>query len=189
VSRDFRLHVFFHESVSPKLLSIPFWHFYFWKFTEIFAAQVAPLVSLKLMANGKKTSIGSFRCFDRTQLGSGVNIKVIFFFEFTLRYKQSDIIPIFLPLISTTMVVNLPSVPKVKLIPVTNLPLMLLTLVVLLDLRISPRIFEKIWNDPNVISGAWGKMIQEKNLKQKISWHWPFNIPSIGGESVEFRLK
>ncbi len=23
--------------------------------------------------------------------------------------------------------------------------------------------------------GAWGKVIHEKNLKQKISWHCPFN--------------
>ncbi len=33
---------------------------------------------------------------------------------------------------------------------------------------------EKIWNNPNVISAAWGKVIHEKNLKQKISWHSPF---------------
>ncbi len=26
-----------------------------------------------------------------------------------------------------------------------------------------------------LISGAWGKVIHEKNLKQKISWHCPFN--------------
>ncbi len=25
--------------------------------------------------------------------------------------------------------------------------------------------------------GVWGKMIHEKNLKQKISWHYPFNPP------------
>ncbi len=25
-----------------------------------------------------------------------------------------------------------------------------------------------------LLSGAWGKMIHEKNLKQKISWHSPF---------------
>jgi hypothetical protein len=43
--------------------------------------------------------------------------------------------------------------------------------VVHLDLRISPRIFEKIRNDPTVmlLSGAWGKVIREKHLKQKIS--------------------
>ncbi len=26
-----------------------------------------------------------------------------------------------------------------------------------------------------LLSGAWGKVIHEKNLKQKISWHCPFN--------------
>ncbi len=25
-----------------------------------------------------------------------------------------------------------------------------------------------------LLSGAWGKVIHEKNLKQKISWHCPF---------------
>jgi hypothetical protein len=30
-------------------------------------------------------------------------------------------------------------------------------------------VVEKIRNDPNVISGAWEKVIHEKNLKQKIS--------------------
>jgi hypothetical protein len=50
-----------------------------------------------------------------------------------------------------------------------NLPPVSLTPVVYLDLRISPRIFEKIRNDPNVtvLSGAWGKVVHEKNLKQK----------------------
>jgi hypothetical protein len=26
-----------------------------------------------------------------------------------------------------------------------------------------------------LLSEAWGKVIHEKNLKQKISWHCPFN--------------
>jgi hypothetical protein len=52
-----------------------------------------------------------------------------------------------------------------------NLPLVWLIPVVHLDLRISPQIFEKILNDPEVIAEAWGKMIRDKNLKQKISWH------------------
>jgi hypothetical protein len=50
-----------------------------------------------------------------------------------------------------------------------NLPPVSLTPVVHLDLRISPRIFEKIRNDPNVIIRGLGKVIHEKNLKQKIS--------------------
>ena len=48
--------------------------------------------------------------------------------------------------------------PPVSLSPVANL-----------ELRISPRIFEKIRNSLNGYSGAGGKLIQEKNQKQKIS--------------------
>ncbi len=45
---------FFHESVSPKPLSIPLGPFHiFQKFDEIFAAQGAPPVSLTPVANGK----------------------------------------------------------------------------------------------------------------------------------------
>ncbi len=34
-----------------------------------------------------------------------------------------------------------------------------------------------------LLSGAWGKVIHEKNLKQKISWHCPFNKK----KSIPFR--
>ncbi len=57
---------------------------------------------------------------------------------------------------------------------VANLPPVSLTPVVHLDLRISPRIFEKIRNDPYVISRGLGEGDSWKNLKQKISWHCPF---------------
>ncbi len=43
-----------------------------------------------------------------------------------------------------------------------------------LDLRIFPRIFEKIMT-LMLFSGARGKMIHGKKLKQKILWHCPFN--------------
>ncbi len=43
-----------------------------------------------------------------------------------------------------------------------------LILVVHLDLQKSPQIFGKIRNDPKVIFRGLGKMIHEKNLKQKI---------------------
>jgi hypothetical protein len=46
-----------------------------------------------------------------------------------------------------------------------HLPPVSLTPVANLELRISLRIFEKIRND----SGAWGKLIREKNQKSKIS--------------------
>jgi hypothetical protein len=38
-----------------------------------------------------------------------------------------------------------------------------------LDLRISPRIFEKNRNGLNGILWGWGKLIHEKKQKQKIS--------------------
>jgi hypothetical protein len=41
--------------------------------------------------------------------------------------------------------------------------------------------FRKILNDPNVIFRVWGKMFQEKHLKKKISWHYPFNLPLYQG--------
>ncbi len=38
-----------------------------------------------------------------------------------------------------------------------------------------------------VYSGAWGKLINEKNQKSKISWHCPFNLDIIHGRwSVTF---
>ncbi len=42
------------------------------------------------------------------------------------------------------------------------------------DLRISPRIFEKIWNGPIGILWGWGETDSWKKTKQKISWHCPF---------------
>ncbi len=53
--------------------------------------------------------------------------------------------------------------PPVSLTPVANL-----------KLWISPRIFEKIRNGLKGILWGWGKLILEKNQKQKIAWHCPF---------------
>ncbi len=61
------------------------------------------------------------------------------------------------------------NLPPVLLTPAANLPPVSLTPVVHLDLRISPRIFGKIRNDLMLLSGAWGKVIHEKTLKQKNS--------------------
>ncbi len=50
-----------------------------------------------------------------------------------------------------------------------------LTILWLRELQISPRIFkQKIATALMVYSGAWGKLINEKNLKAKISWYCPF---------------
>jgi hypothetical protein len=50
------------------------------------------------------------------------------------------------------------NLPPVSLTLVANLPPVLLTPVVLLDLRISPRIFEKIRNEPVVIFRGLGEV-------------------------------
>ncbi len=79
-----------------------------------------------------------------------------------------------LPLVSLSPVTNLPpgkichrcqqhnpnlwqNLPLVSLTPVANLPLVSLTQVMHFDLRISPQIFQKIWNDPNVIIRGLGE--------------------------------
>ncbi len=55
-----------------------------------------------------------------------------------------------------------------------HLPPVSLTPLANLELRISPRIFKKIRNGLNGVLWGWGKLIHEKNQKQKISWHCPF---------------
>jgi hypothetical protein len=89
-----------------------------------------------------------------------------------------------LPPVSLTPVANLPPVSTTQRELVAKFAVSVTTLaanfaagvvetggnlppVVHLDLRISPRIFEKMIL--MLLSGAWGKVIHEKNLKQKIS--------------------
>jgi hypothetical protein len=68
------------------------------------------------------------------------------------------------------MFLGLPD-PPVSLATVANLsPVSLIPVpVVHLELRISPRIFEKHRNGLNGIPWGWGKLIHEKNQKQKTS--------------------
>jgi hypothetical protein len=120
---------------------------FFLKFAEIFADQGAPPVSLTQVANGKIFNQKSFNCFIWTPMGCRANIKINFILQVHL-----------LP---------------VSLTPVANLPPLSLIPVVHLDLRLSPRIFEKIEQVLTEYSGTGGKLIREKNQKQKISWHLP----------------
>ncbi len=74
-----------------------------------------------------------------------------------------------MPSVSTT-----PAVPMAKLTAgvvdtIANLPPLSLIPVVHLDLQISLEIFEKFRMTLMLFSGGWGKMIHERNLKQKIS--------------------
>ncbi len=93
----------------------------------------------------------NFNNFVGTPLESRDYIYKIFVFKFTLRYLQTDIVP--------TVYTGGKFVPGV----VTNLPLVPLIPVVHLDMRISPRIFEKFETVLTVYSGAGGKLIHEKN--------------------------
>jgi hypothetical protein len=61
-----------------------------------------------------------------------------------------------LPPVSLTLVANLPPVSTTPAELAAKLPPVSLIPMVHLDLRISPRIFEKIRNDPSVIFRAWG---------------------------------
>jgi hypothetical protein len=82
-----------------------------------------------------------------------VNLKAKMYIcvPFTIQRCPNKIIKIFL-------IEDFFHLPPVSLIPVVHL-----------DSRISPRIFEKIRNGPNGILWGWGKLIDEKNQKQKIS--------------------
>ncbi len=84
-------------------------------------------------------------------------------FKFTFRCQQSDIAP------SIGYQYQLHQRYRWQNV----LPPVLLILVVLLDLQISPWIFDKIRNDPNVMFRAWGKMVHEKILKQKFCYTVP----------------
>jgi hypothetical protein len=69
--------------------------------------------------------------------------------------------------------------------PVANLLPVSLTPVVQLDLQISPRIFEKIEIILMLLSGAWGKLIHEKNQKQKSRDTVPLNRKDYYSFSTE----
>ncbi len=69
-----------------------------------------------------------------------------------------------LPPVSLIPVANLPLVAST---PVANLPLVSLIPVVHLDLQISPRIFEKIWNVPTGILLGWGETDSWKKPEAK----------------------
>jgi hypothetical protein len=57
-----------------------------------------------------------------------------------------------------------------------HLPPVLTTLVVHLELRLSPKFSKKFETALMRYSGVWVKLIHEKNTKSKISWHCPFKI-------------
>jgi hypothetical protein len=124
--------------------------------------------------------------------GSRGNIFINFFLQVHFQVSAAWYCSHYLPPVSMKPVANLR---PVLLIPVAicrrchwyrrqfatgvidtggNLLPVLLTPVVHLDLQISPRSSKKFEMTLMLLSGAWGKVIHEKNLTQKISWHCPF---------------
>jgi hypothetical protein len=57
-----------------------------------------------------------------------------------------------------------------------HLPSVSTTPVVHIELRVSPRIFEKFEMALMIYIGAWLKLIHEKNQKSKNSWYCPFKF-------------
>ncbi len=139
---------------------------FFRKFAEIFAAQGSPPVSLTPVANEKIFNQKNFNNFVGTPLDSRVNKYINFclqvHFKVSADWHCSHCLPA-ASLIPTTIL------PPVSLILVANLPPVSLITVVHLDLRVSPWIFEKMWNGPNGILWGWGetdlwKQPEAKNL-------------------------
>ncbi len=76
----------------------------------------------------------------------------------------------YLPVSTTPALIFSP----VSLTPLNSLSPVSTTLAINIHSRISPRIFEKIQNDPNGILGGLGYTDSWKNLKSKISCQTPF---------------
>ncbi len=71
-----------------------------------------------------------------------------------------------------------------------HLPPVSLTPVANLELRISPRIFEKIRNDPNGILRGMGELIHEKNRSRKSRDTVPLNQRQVvlHMNNIQFRF-
>jgi hypothetical protein len=120
---------------------------FFRKFSEIFVTQHR--WQIEKIFNQK-----SFYYFVWTPWVVELKSGEIFFFKFTLRRKQSDIVPI-------------TSLLPLSLTPVTNLLTVLLIPVVHLHLWISPRIFEQFEITLMLFSAARGKMLLYKKPEAK----------------------
>ncbi len=173
----------FHESVSPQPQSIPLrlsnflensprysqlkvCHRCHWQMEKIF--------------NQK-----NFNNFVWSPLGSRGNIYINFCLQVHFQVSAAWYCSHYLPPVSTTQGELVSKLPPVSLIPVANLPLVLLIPAAICHrcrwhrwctltceyLRKFPKKFKMILM---LLLGAWGKVIHEKNLKQKISWHCPF---------------
>ncbi len=136
---------FFHESVSPKPLSIPLGSF------QIFAKIRRDIRSSRFATGvndtGRKCKRSSIIKVLIIQFGHLLEVQLtygkIFSFKFTLRSQQPDIVSIICHRYQQHKRNWWQNLPPVLLTPVANLPPVLLIPVVHLYLRISPRIFAK----------------------------------------------
>ncbi len=131
VSRDFRLQVFFHESVSTKPQNIPLGPCqHIDKYFSPSSLKVASsLLLFQLFATEVVDAGGKF-----TAVGVDTDDKM----------PPMSLTPgANLPPLSTTLAVSAANLSPGSLTLVANLPLVSLIPVVHLDLRISPRIFKK----------------------------------------------
>ncbi len=117
----------------------------------------------------------NFHNFVWSPLGSRVNIFINFCLQVQFKVSAAWYCFHYLPPVSTTPVANLP----VSLIPVANLPPVSLIPAAIwyrwctLTCEYLREFSKKFEMTLLLFSGAWGKVIHEKNLKQKISWHCP----------------
>ncbi len=148
-----RLLVFFMNQFppNPRVFHLDRFEF-FRKFAEIFASQGAPPVSTTPVANLPPVSTTPAAKFPLVP-ATVANFSTIFASVVDTGDKFATGVNDAggnLPPVSATPAADLP--------PVANL-----------ELRISPRIFEKILNGPNGIIRGLGKIVSRKNQKQKIS--------------------
>ncbi len=176
-------------------------HFVFFQnFAKIFAAQGVPPVSLTLMANGKKSwKQKNFYNFVWIPLGNRVNIYINFCLQVHFKVSvQPDIVPIICHWCHQHKWNWWQNLPPVLLIPMANLPPVLLIPAAILppvSLRCRwhrwctltceylRKFSEKFGMTIMLFSGAWGKVIHEKNLKSRdtvpLSADLPPNICSV----------
>ncbi len=113
----------------------------------------------------------NFNNFIWSSLGSRGNIYIKFCLQVHFQVSAAWYCSNYLPPVSMTPVANLP---PVSLIPVAichRCQRQRWCTLTCEYLREFSKKFEMILM---LLSGAWGKVIHEKNLKQKISWHCPF---------------
>ncbi len=107
----------------------------------------------------------SFNYFIWTPLGSRDNLKIHFCLQVHFKVSAAWYCSHYLPPVSTTLV---KLVAKFATSVVDTGSAAWLA-------NISAN-FRKNWNSPNGILWGWGKLITEKNQKQKILWHCPCKI-------------